>query len=319
MSDNAASVKLIAVLAVVILLANLMGVGAASPFAGLQAAISNGPALPEFSDPFLLKQYIAHVAIPIDNSTTPPDLSWLHGCDLDAYFRCINSMDGNESFIRLPLDDSFNVIMSPGPSGIPDDVRVVRVEVEWQVRTTFANMSVVGFGTNEKVPIVDDTWDSFRRLSYTRIPAPPLDNFTQWESGSMGIAALWGTGAPGETIDISFARYSLYAAGAPACTSPPGAWFPWLDEVACAIGQAIDWAVTALQFAANAVIYAFQTLGGWLLWIGTVIGSFLEGIVAMSLWFLDLEAPAVIQGFFGIMTVVVIGFFFLTIIQLVRG
>lgn len=321
MSDNTVAIKLIVILAVIILLANLMGVGAVSPFQGLQDAFSAGPSLPEFIDPFGLKEYVAFVAIPVANRSSSD--YWplavngheLYGYDLDEYYRNLESPDGEASYIRSPEGAGYGVLINEPPS-MPSDVRISRVEIEIQARTAYANVTVwawpVSVGGGTFIP----AGSSFQNYSSTQFPEVV---FSGWENLTSATIIVMDSNNTNAIVDISFIRFSIWVGGQPECSAPAGAWFPVVDELACQFAQGVDWFITALQFVVNALIFGFLYVGGWLVWAGTIIAAFVSGIVNMSLWFLDLEAPAVIQGFFGIMTVAVIGFFFLVIIQVVRG
>ncbi len=329
MSDNVVAVKLIAVLAVVILLANLMGLGG-SPFASLQNALSEEPDLTTFQDPFALKEYISFTTVPVakwSGTPPPPESDWLFGCTMADYYQCVESADGDNSFVRIPQNSVMYVKIRP-PSDVPEDLRVSRIVVDIQARTEYTNISFFA-SFNETVVvrifvprevssdgIVDGILDTpFLSLTGSALPRFVFDWTDVPDEFWFGTPAAAGV----RSIDVSFVRVNFFLFGPAECEAGEGAWFPWIDEVACAIGQGVEWLLTALQFVVNAVVFTLQYIAGWAVWIGTVIAAFISGTLGAMVWFLDIDAPPVIKGFFAIMQIAIIGFIFLVFIGLVRG
>jgi len=74
------------------------------------------------------------------------------------------------------------------------------------------------------------------------------------------------------------------------CQAPQGAWFPWIDETACAILQfgTVIW--NGLLFVFNGLIY----IGGWLVFIGQNIANYLSVLA----WLFAIPGlPVIIQTF----------------------
>ncbi len=327
MSDNTVVVKLIVVLAVVILLANMMGIGG-SPFASLQNVLSIEPNLPTFQDPFALKEYTAFTSVPVANSDIgpPPPLPvFLFGCTMADYYQCIESADGDDSFVRIPQGNTMWVKIRPPPE-IPSDLRVSRIVVDIQARTEYPNATFVAvFDAQVSVRVFVP-----REVSSDGIVGGMLDTpFLELTGSALpGAVFTWptddefyfGTSGPGvRGLDTSFIRVSFLVGGPVNCTAPAGAWFPWVDEVACAIGQGVEWVLTGIQFVVAGVVFVLQYIAGWAVWLGTVIAAFISGTLGAMVWFLNIDAPDVVKGFFAIMQIAIIGFVFLVFIGLVRG
>lgn len=326
MSDNTVAIKLIVVLATVILLANLMGIGG-SPFASLQNALSIEPDLPTFQDPFLLREYLAFTSVPVANSSVIPSSDWLYGCSLDYYYQCVESADGDDSFVRIPQNSVTYVKIRP-PSDVPEDLRVSRIVVDIQARTEYTNISFFA-SFNETVVvrifvprevssdgIVDGILDTpFLSLTGSALPRFVFDWTDVPDEFWFGTPAAAGV----RSIDVSFVRVNFFLFGPAECEAGEGAWFPWIDEVACAIGQGVEWLLTALQFVVNAVVFTLQYIAGWAIWLGTVIGAFISGTLGAMVWFLNIDAPDTVKAFFAIMQIAIIGFIFLVFMGMVRG
>ncbi len=332
MTDYSAAVKLIAVLALVILLANLMGIGASSPFASLQSSLETGPVLPTFQDPFALREYIAHIAIPRASSESQttvgiPIPSILFGCTQAVYWECIDTDDGDESYIWLRMPDPVTgvphidaVRITEHPDQ-PSDFRVSRVSVEIQARSVSVNASVTialwnapaGSSVfNIPLPRNDLAGGPFHNATFNIIPTGDVN----WSAYPQDIITFESANG---TIELSFVRISFYAGAVPDCQAPAGAWFPALDITGCQIAQFVDWVITGIQFIVNAIIYGFLYLVAWVIWFGTVVGGFIVGVVSMALWFTAIDAPPEIQTLFAIFTVITIGFLSLVIASLIRG
>lgn len=308
--------KLVVVMGIVSLIGSMM-TGDAWAFQELSDAMESEPILPEFEDPFALKAYIAHSGVPVATTVSPPDEEMLVGCELATYYECINTPDGIESYIILE-DPSFGVFIPELPS-LPPDVRLARIEVEIQAQTFEPNATALVIiltpFTNVlrfHIPQSEPGSTQFTTLTSIQIPEEPA----AWNSVSNRIDLL---SLPSESVRLSFVRVSLYAAGDPECTAPEGAWFPQLDEFACAIAQAIDWAITSVQFAVNAVIFAFTWLAAWVTWFGAATGAFLTGLATLMTWFLGLDAPPPVLAFFALVTFAPAFLFFVMIISWIRG
>ncbi len=332
MTDYSSAVKLIVVLALVIMLANLMGIGPTSPFASLQDSLQTGPVLPTFQDPFALREYVAHIAIPrvsSESQTTVgiPVPSILFGCTQEVYWECIDTPDGNDSYINLrppnpvtgvPWIDAVRITEHPDQ---PADFRVSRVSVEIQARSADINATVTialwnapaGSSVfNIPLPRNDFVGGPFHNATFNIIPTGDVN----WSVYPQDIITFESSNG---TIDLSFVRISFYAGAVPNCLAPAGAWFPALDITGCQIAQFVDWIITGIQFIVNAIIFGFLYLMAWATWFATVIGGFIVGLVGMALWFTALDAPPEIKTFFAIFTVVVVGFLSLIIASLIRG
>ncbi len=333
MSDNVVAIKLVTVLALTIFLANLMGVGAASPFATLQATLSTGPSLPVFNDPFQLRDYVALVITPIGPSNATflfPDGTF--GCSSAQYWECMSERD-TSTYITISGSRPFDPVTFRGDDipDVADDIIVSKVGVEIHYNSRVISTIRLGVMTSiidtppgfgwSSVPIFNmtlpssDDWTTEEQVGqpFQRIHLAPLKSQALNPIQYSILSVDW------EDIDISFLEITIYAGGDPECLSPAGAWFPIVDELACQVGQGVDWFLTGIQFVVNAIVFGFLYLIAWAFWVGTIIGAFITGIIGMALWFLDLDAPPAIQGLLGIFTVACIGFLFLMMLKIVRG
>lgn len=100
------------------------------------------------------------------------------------------------------------------------------------------------------------------------------------------------------------------------CVVPTGAWFPFVDEVACAVtgvGEVL-WQIF------GAVIGIFIFLGQALWWFVNTIANFIYGVIATLAWLLTIPgAPPLAQGLIDIPVIASMGYMILYVIELIRG
>lgn len=334
MSESATAVKLIAVLAVVILLASLMGIGAASPFQALQDTVAAGPVLPEFDNPFLQTASFGerraissngdHLGLGAPAGTV--------GCDSADWWECVRFNDQNESYVILDESDTSFVVTFT--NSILTYGQIVDVAVTMVCSSS--NSGVQADRLNTPSFFIESDRGVFE--GEVLDPAFLCPAFPDWGTvtismpGIPGADARWDesgdiesnwqiwvldNGMDNAVVDeqtfITFVQAEVISHGEPPCT---GNWF---ENTGCQLGQFFGAIVKGFQFVINGIIFGVSYIAAWAIWFGTVIGAFVTGIVGLATWFLDLEAPAAIQGFFGIITVTVISFFFLVVARLVRG
>jgi hypothetical protein len=282
-----------------------------------------------------------------------------HGCVNTTLGRaqCLQTPDGDESYVRVPIihpfKTGFQFNYSDNAFKFIGGLSLRGITVTMQCRTEVNETSVLSFlfifanvnPQNETQPQeigfcpMGEEYQtfSFRRdfpggVSYPSDPdAAPFktpyevfgcpDCFRQFGLQTETFVSVDplvnNVGTP--AARFTYFRIDVDYAVNTDCQPPEGAWFPFVDEIACAIinfGNAV-W--KGIQFVINGVSFILVTLGVVLVFLGQVVFGLLIGIINMATWFLTVDAPDIVKSIFGIFTITAIAFPILTVAQLIRG
>jgi len=267
---------------------------------------------------------------------------------------CLAEQDGDNTYLSLFVVETFNArfqfnYSNPGFNTILDaQLRAITVTI--QCRTITTNSSALGFyvqatpfqfapeetyvqklfcpkgneyqevssRTDFPNGVITPTGRPFVEIvGVPDLQAEILTNRTLDHLGEEPRNQTQNTGDP--IARFTYFRIDVDVALGSDCQPPEGAWFPFLDEVACSIANfgALVW--RGILFVINGVSFILVSLGLILVFLGQVVFGLLLGVIAMATWFLTIDAPPIVQAIFGVFTVAAIAFPVLTVAQLIRG
>lgn len=280
-----------------------------------------------------------------------------HGCENVTLRRgeCMGSPDKEESFVRLSVREDFfksGISWNYSHGGFKNinSTTLRTVKITFQCRTEINETAEVNFRLFWSLasqnlsfqPVLScPKSDSYQTVTWTAsfpggitpydpfltpcVVNPPCTGFTQqaWIftevniQGGFGIPAI--TNTPGASARFSYFRIDVEVMVNTDCVPPEGAWFPALDEVACAIMGFANVVWKGINFLINGISFVLVTIGVVLVFLGQVVFGLLLGIINMAAWFLTVDAPDIVKSIFGIFTIGTISFVVLTVAGLIRG
>lgn len=317
MSETSVIARIIIIMGIMFLLVGLLNPGAGTAWDNFSAEFTN---FPDFDNPFdreerKLTAFPDYPTLSGNDSGGPDPI--LTGCNATLVERanCINTPDGRFTTITLNSSTSgsnaqfisFNWSRPDFENISADRLVSVRVEIDcwtydgpaFKFWFTWAwNLA----GNNIQSCPVDER--PVRIVIDVTCPntCGPSSLFP-WKSHPFAMAkVLIQNNTPGfeSRANFTFFRIELGVLSdqSATCKAPDGAWFPWADEVACAIAQfgAVVW--KGILFLINGAIF----IGSILAWFAGLIFLF----ISLFTWFFTIPgAPAVVQT---VITTIFVGF-----------
>src|SRR3972149_1976981 len=331
------------------LLSPTSGIGSAWNDFG--TAVANTPDWPTFVDPFA-PTFVALTITP-DSPTYlktsggtawPSNISWV-GCENSTLGRasCINTNDLSTSYVRVYLNETstftgFQFYWNASVPGMIDlDHTMIRRHV-WTVscRVPSAATQPVLDTSNVAFPIAP--WMGGEAA---KIACPVSGAFgtvtreVSWPAGTIDITSYTADGADFDAVsifyskapygasvlDVSYINLQVYiATEATGCQAPEGAWFPWADEIACAIGQFGQIVAKGILWFFNGIVFVVTSIVVALAYIASVIVSFLTTAATVVVFFIAVpNVPPIVQAVIAIPFVIVGAVFVYSITTLLRG
>jgi hypothetical protein len=326
--DTKGVVGILCVLGLVLLLANLVNPGNAA-WENFKNTVQ---VTPVFNDPFTSAGSIITETRTIGSNgdSQPGSLEepvGVVGCDEADWYKCVQSNDGNESYIISNYTKVGFAVQFDNSSYSYDIITDIIVTISCSTNNTGPDLNSASFfiGVNETTFVPTGGAESLRDLSQrcptypafgnVRIAIPQVPGFgLYWhEVSGLNISINWEIMVlaantitySGDEMYVSFVQVDVLFETTPPCT---GNWF---ENTGCQIGRFIDVIWKGILFAVNAIIFVFS----WLIYGGTVIiaGFGLFGAI------FDIGAPSPWQE---ILDIIVIGsfvFIALWLISLARG
>lgn len=346
MSNATTFVKLVAMMGLIVVLTTTLTGSGNSQWAALESSVSAGIDWPEFWNPFTQEtvRRTAFADYPVGEYDLFGDgtVYW-SGCADDGFnrSRCLAEQDGDESYVQINMTTaapigifgaSFN-LSNPQFLEIDEaDFRAVVITI--QCKTVSEGTSVMAFYASYLQGGIfalsgfcpKDRYDNVvLRDEFpvgTTDPDPPF-------SGNPQAFILSGY-VPDMTSGIGFnrglvqARFSYFRidiefVSTATCEAPEGAWFPWIDNVACSIGQFASIVWKGIQLFGSAVAFILITAGVLLVFIGNIVANLILGLVEVSGSLFNLGAPSPAQEIIDVLVIAVIAFILFTLIALIRG
>jgi len=351
MSGFLSVIKILAVFGILSLLIGLM-FGGTSPFDDLENTLSVGVSFPAFIDPFTEEtvRITAFAQGPTDNNTNQDEYSVV-GCNDTNYERteCLLTRDGDTSYFRAEVDDSaafnpsfeFNYSNPQFTDVAAADLR--GVTVTFTCRTLVSNSTAFPFdlifasgGEPNFTAIQGFLGSCPQGNTYSTVvlhrdypdgvpdSSLPFQINSDDEGQALLITSSGGefgnftvTGEP--VAHFTYFRIDIDVVTGADCVPAEGAWFPIVDQIACAIINFASLVWKGIQYVINGISFIAVTVGVVLVFLGQVVFGLLLGIIAMATWFLTVDAPDIVKSIFGIFTITAIAFPILTVARLIRG
>jgi hypothetical protein len=250
------------------------------------------------------------------------------GCDEADWYKCVQSNDGNESYIISNYTKVGFAVQFDNSSYSYDIITDVIVTISCSTNNTSSDLNSASFfiGVNETTFVPAGGAESLRDLSQrcpaypsfgnVRIAMPQVPGFgLYWhEVSGLNISVNWeimilaaGTiDYSGDEMYVSFVQVDVLFETTPPCT---GNWF---ESAACQIGRFIDIIWKGILFAVNGIIF----IGSVMVWLVQMAVSFF-GIIGSSMSLPGV--PADIQTIINVILIALIIMLVIAVFRIVRG
>lgn len=320
MAEAVTLVKIFVFLGIVFVVAGLVIPGSDASWKDLENRLS-GQGFPTFINPFD-QNSVAYTRVPISNGTSDLPNS-VSGCTIASYWSCVQFREDNKTF-RVSATPNHKVTVNV--SDLPNISQVITgIVVHVRCQTNGTRGAVFLFHETELAT------DTFVGSSYS-IPCPntyfsevtysfgALDpgNGNRWNWST--IRTAWQIGVSVDVaygnspVIIDYMEVQVFSQEVVTCTAASGAWFPWIDEQACAIGQFTQGVVKFFQFIVNGLSFILAS-GAAVMGLGL---SIFTGITGTMVFLLTTLAIVPVIGPIFIVTIVgLILWFLYTFIKLI--
>ena len=103
------------------------------------------------------------------------------------------------------------------------------------------------------------------------------------------------------------------------CQPPEGAWFPVLDEVACAIINFGNFVWKGIQFISSGIAFIVLTLATVIIFVGSIVVNLILGTLAVYATLFALGAPTPVQEIIDVLVIVSGAYLVFAVMSLMRG
>src|SRR3990167_865705 len=121
------------------------------------------------------------------------------------------------------------------------------------------------------------------------------------------------------TKRISSIRIDIEYSLAVNCEPPDGAWFPALDEVACAIIGFGNFVWKGIQLVGSGISFIILTLAGVIVFVGGIVVNLILGTLAVYATLFALGAPTPVQEIIDVLVIVSGAYLVFAVVSLMRG
>lgn len=352
MSETGTMVRIVMALGMLFLIMGLLNPGDDAAWNNFQAATAQPVVIPKFDDPF--QSRYAHVF----SVNTFPTGSGVHLStgDCDDYVDCLRRLD--DAFVIFATGDfeGIPVNFTADQSGADQFVYsvIVRVScftVSFDEDNPTKEMAIAiplsvipeAAPININCPIYTPIHPPFNPATED-LPVAIQTMTISWAKETSTTSNIWGAvkddaGVSIAAIDpksgpdytsppnnfqvyLGYVAWEMFTAEDVSCAedTPEGAWFPWLDEVACNISRFTIEMVKGFLFIGRALWWVVSAAVAVVGFIGGVVVNLIIAVVTMlSLMFVIPGTPAIVQGLIDIILVGLIVFIVVTVVKLVRG
>lgn len=282
----------------------------------------NVQTLPSFNDPFAE----GSITLPLEpnangSTVVQKDITTI-GCVEADFWECVRFNDAN-AYIRAdeptgsPDVSRFQVQFNDPPAG---DRFLVGFQVDVVCRGDPDRSLLIVLDSPPGGPSIlmnpnpafCANTTTFQRLAFYM---PNENNFFTWANVTTMEVSVFVQDEEdtGGAVDVIYVLLTIFGSTEQVgCDVPDGAWFPWVDEAACAagqtgaiIGKGITFVLNGFDFVGQAISYGFGLLIGF----GEMVG-FLFNIP---------DTPDFIQGIITVFIVACILIVILRVLSLIRG
>lgn len=359
MSNGLALAKIVAIIAVVIMFTAALTGTTPSEWTAVQESIAAGIEFPSFWNPFTeeIIRITAFADLPVRyHSSNGYDWNgeqWI-GCEntTSTRARCLATIDGDASFVRVPVDPEsgfqtgFSFNYSNQDFKNLNATRIRQVVITMHCRTEVNGTSALSFFTFFSYDIAFlDILTCPMSAAYGTIiktidfpngmPVPPLSSGTPFNDDEGFYdpgAAQFQIGTQQrldddpiiENVGLPNARFSYikveiaYATGDD-CSPPDGAWFPVLDEIACAIINFANFVWKGIQLIGSGIAFIILSAVTLIGFIGGIIVNILIGTASVYGTLFSLGAPSPAQEIINVLVIAMAAYLIFIIVSIVRG
>lgn len=354
MADGVAVAKIIAMLGFIVIFTAALSGSTPAEWTNAQNTIAAGIDFPEFWNPFSpdVIRVTAYTSHPFrfgfhwDTPETP--YITMSGCENTTFSRsdCLATADADTSYLRFDedaADDAGFFYNYSNPQLADVTFASVRsIVVTLMCRTLPGESSPFAFhiilsdyfsdsgGTNasyeqEGFCPKGDTYQNivFRREfeGDTCVGAACSNTiFIPFGNRSAGYIYQRDYQNVGGPIALfTYLRLDVEYAVVSECRPPEGAWFPALDEAACAIMGFANFVWRGIQLVGSAIAFVILSVAAVLGFVGSIVGNLLLGAVSVYGSLFNLGAPSPVQEIIDVLAIAVAGYLILQIVFILRG
>jgi len=350
MANGTAFVKVLAVVGFIIILTTALTGSTPPAWTAVRNTIAAGIQWPSFWNPFTeeIVRESAFVEAPVN--LTGFSVQSVSGCENTSFGRaeCLGSPDGDTSYIRMAVynetyygnstfllshnwtNPRFLLINGPQLRKVQltimclteagTNTSTAKLLFDWN---TFGNpvpSSIDGDckkGEEYSTIVLTDTFQSgLPDCAASCFPFTVTDH--AYQADIISLAPLFGVlGNP--VVRISYIRIDVEFSTSANCEPPEGAWFPALDEVACAIIGFGTFVWKGIQIIGSGIAFAILTLASVILFVGGIIVNILLGTVTVLGSLFALGAPSPAQEIIDVLVIAMAGFLVFVVVSLIRG
>lgn len=350
MSNATTFVKLVALLGVIVILTAAL-TGSGNPqWDAVQSSITAGVDFPEFLNPFSeqIMTYTSLANPPSElvynstggaptvsfvgcDNTTADRISCINGTNRSAYMQVVTT---GAATGRVRLSFNFTNPFFTAFNG--SLLRTIRFTVSCHTTTPNDAFPIALLGKFGEAPTTNAGWptdcpvsEEPRRTSQEfhqefillKVNATGLTSSATLRMDLFFPFGLEPSLPPaGTTVRVDYVKIEIGVAQADTgCKAPEGAWLPWADEIACAIGRFADFVWKGIQFLINGITFVLVTVAVVLIFIGGIISNLVLGVVNVAGTLFNLGAPSPVQEMIDVLVIVIIAFILIALIALIRG
>lgn len=350
MGNGANLAKVLALIGIIILLTASITGSTPPAWTAIRNTIQAGISMPAFWNPFT--EEIVHESAFVEAPTNLTGFSEqsVSGCENTSFGRaeCLGTPDGDTSYIRMAVysemffgnstfllthnwtNPGFLLINGPQLRKVQvtimcltetgGNTSTAKLLFDWNTYGNPVPSAIRGDckrGEEYSTIILTDTFESgLPDCDAACFPFTLTDHI--YQADIVSLPPSFGVlGNP--IVRISYIRIDVEFSRSSNCEPPEGAWFPALDQVACAIIGFGNFVWRGIQLVGSAIAFLILTLATVVLFVGSIIVNLLLGTVSVFGTLFNLGAPSPIQEMIDVLVIVSGGFLIFTVVSLVRG
>ena len=316
MASGIALVKALAVVGLLIVLTSAITGNTPPEWTAVRSSIQAGIVWPTFVDPFA-EDLVVFTFAP---GETVGDDDETVGCPGGDSWLCLENDDGDESYVRVNAT-SGELLFMIANLPLNETRHITNVVLHVTCRTEDGEADAT-WRTGAYVPSGNalECGSFYREYSFSmsKVPDDPFPAWTWTDldaiDNAFGVEVF-----TDEAIFVTRAYVNVWTSGELECDAPPGAWFPWLDETACAIGNGARLVFNALTWLANGFMWLGATVVSIILFVGGVVVNLILGTLSVYGTLFNLGAPSPVQEFIDVIVIVSAAYIIFVVVSLIRG
>ena len=350
MSSGTTLVKVLALVGLLIVLTSAITGSTPPEWTAIRSSISAGVSWPAFWNPFTeeIVRESAYVEAPAN--LTGFSVQSVVGCENTSFGRaeCLGEPDGDASYIRMAVynetyygnstslfrhnwtNPRFLLINGPQLRKVQltimcrteagTNTSTAKLLFDWNTYGNPVPSAIDGDckkGEEYSTIVLTDTFASGLPDCDAACFPFTLTNHT-YQADIISLAPSFGVlGNP--IVRISYIRIDIEYSLAVNCEPPDGAWFPALDEVACAIIGFGNFVWKGIQLVGSGISFIILTLAGVIVFVGGIVVNLILGTLAVYATLFALGAPSPVQEIIDVLVIVSGAYIVYAVVSLIRG